>query len=42
MNMTLQSSIKDRILVAQKEASDKSVGLHNGLDKMIEHRSDGA
>ncbi|GKC96694.1 putative reverse transcriptase domain-containing protein [Tanacetum coccineum] len=26
MNMTLQSSIKDRILVAQKEASDESAG----------------
>ncbi|GKD59968.1 hypothetical protein Tco_1297477 [Tanacetum coccineum] len=27
MNMTLQSSIKDRILAAQKEACDESVGL---------------
>ncbi|GJU12151.1 putative reverse transcriptase domain-containing protein [Tanacetum coccineum] len=27
MNMTLQSSIKDRILAAQKEASDESAGL---------------
>ncbi|GJX39650.1 putative reverse transcriptase domain-containing protein [Tanacetum coccineum] len=27
INMTLQSSIKDRILAAQKEASDKSAGL---------------
>ncbi|GJY33346.1 putative reverse transcriptase domain-containing protein [Tanacetum coccineum] len=42
MNMTLQSSIKDRILVAQEEASDESVGLQKGLDKMIERRSDGA
>ncbi|GKB85889.1 hypothetical protein Tco_0958161, partial [Tanacetum coccineum] len=25
--MTLQSSIKDRILAAQKEASDESAGL---------------
>ncbi|GKC15830.1 putative reverse transcriptase domain-containing protein, partial [Tanacetum coccineum] len=41
MNMTLQSSIKDKILTAQKEALDKSVGLQNGLDKMIEQRSDG-
>ncbi|GJV98721.1 putative reverse transcriptase domain-containing protein [Tanacetum coccineum] len=42
MNMTLQSSIKDRILAAQKEACDESAGLQRGLDKMIEHRSDGA
>ncbi|GKF48757.1 putative reverse transcriptase domain-containing protein, partial [Tanacetum coccineum] len=41
MNMTLQSSIKDRILVAQKEAMDESVGLQKRLDKMIEQRSDG-
>nr|GFB24729.1 putative reverse transcriptase domain-containing protein [Tanacetum cinerariifolium] len=27
MNMTLQSSIKDRIIAAQKEASDESAGL---------------
>ncbi|GKD24003.1 putative reverse transcriptase domain-containing protein [Tanacetum coccineum] len=38
MNMTLQSSIKDRILTAQKEAVDE---LQKGLDKMIEQRSDG-
>ncbi|GJS55840.1 hypothetical protein Tco_0629202 [Tanacetum coccineum] len=42
MNMTLQSSIKDRILAAQKEASDESVGLQRGLDEMIELRNDGA
>nr|GEZ37017.1 reverse transcriptase domain-containing protein [Tanacetum cinerariifolium] len=42
MNMTLQSSIKDKILVAQEEASDESAGLQKGLDEMIEHRSDGA
>ncbi|GKF33436.1 putative reverse transcriptase domain-containing protein [Tanacetum coccineum] len=41
MNMTLQSSIKDRILAAQKEAVDESTGIHNGLDEMIEQRSDG-
>ncbi|GJW47718.1 putative reverse transcriptase domain-containing protein [Tanacetum coccineum] len=41
MNMTLQSSIKDRILTAQKEASDKSAGLQKGLDEMIEQRGDG-
>ncbi|GKG05061.1 putative reverse transcriptase domain-containing protein, partial [Tanacetum coccineum] len=35
MNMTLQSSIKDRILTAQKEVVDEFV------DEMIEHRSDG-
>ncbi|GKB05664.1 putative reverse transcriptase domain-containing protein [Tanacetum coccineum] len=44
MNMTLQSSIKDRILAAQKEAVDESAGLqkaykskysvHPGADKM--------
>ncbi|GKE64851.1 putative reverse transcriptase domain-containing protein, partial [Tanacetum coccineum] len=28
MNMTLQSSIKDRILAAQKEAVDESIGLY--------------
>nr|GFB61606.1 putative reverse transcriptase domain-containing protein [Tanacetum cinerariifolium] len=27
MNMTFQSSIKDRILAAQKEAVDESVGM---------------
>ncbi|GJW49825.1 putative reverse transcriptase domain-containing protein [Tanacetum coccineum] len=42
MNMTLQSSIKDRILAAQKEASDESVGLQRGIDEIIELRSDGA
>ncbi|GJR87852.1 hypothetical protein Tco_0211863, partial [Tanacetum coccineum] len=36
MNMTLQSSIKDRILAAQEEASDESAGLQKGLDEMIE------
>ncbi|GJU01661.1 putative reverse transcriptase domain-containing protein [Tanacetum coccineum] len=35
-------SIKDMILAAQEEASDESAGLQKGLDKMIEHRSDGA
>ncbi|GJR55670.1 putative reverse transcriptase domain-containing protein [Tanacetum coccineum] len=42
MNMTLQSSIKDRILAAQKEASDESTGLQKGLDEMVELRNDGA
>ncbi|GJY26431.1 putative reverse transcriptase domain-containing protein, partial [Tanacetum coccineum] len=41
MNMTLQSSIKDRILAAQKEVVDESAGLQKGLDEMIEQRSDG-
>ncbi|GKA55891.1 putative reverse transcriptase domain-containing protein [Tanacetum coccineum] len=41
MNMTLYSSIKDRILAAQKEAMDESTGLQKGLDEMIEQRSDG-
>ncbi|GKC02334.1 putative reverse transcriptase domain-containing protein [Tanacetum coccineum] len=41
MNMILQSSIKDRILAAQKEAVDDFAGLQKGLDEMIEQRSDG-
>ncbi|GJU03324.1 putative reverse transcriptase domain-containing protein [Tanacetum coccineum] len=40
MNMILQSSIKDRILAAQKEAMDEFTGLQKGLDEMIEQRSD--
>ncbi|GJW00168.1 retrotransposon protein, putative, ty3-gypsy subclass [Tanacetum coccineum] len=36
MNMLLQSSIKDRILAAQKEAMDEFIGLQKGLDEMIE------
>nr|GEW45037.1 retrotransposon protein, putative, Ty3-gypsy subclass [Tanacetum cinerariifolium] len=42
MNMTLQSSIKDRILVAQKEASAESAGLQRRIDEMNKLRSDGA
>ncbi|GKB93691.1 putative reverse transcriptase domain-containing protein [Tanacetum coccineum] len=42
MNMTLQSSIKDRILTAQKEVVDESAGLQKGLDEMIKLRSDRA
>ncbi|GKE44338.1 putative reverse transcriptase domain-containing protein [Tanacetum coccineum] len=42
MNMTLQSRIKDKILAAQKEASDESAGLQKGIDEMIELRSDRA
>ncbi|GJV02953.1 putative reverse transcriptase domain-containing protein [Tanacetum coccineum] len=36
MNMTLQSSIKDRILAAQKEDVDESAGLQKGLDDRTE------
>ncbi|GJU63418.1 putative reverse transcriptase domain-containing protein [Tanacetum coccineum] len=42
MSMTIQSSIKDKILAAQNEASDESAGLQKRLDKLIECRSDGA
>ncbi|GKA39448.1 putative reverse transcriptase domain-containing protein [Tanacetum coccineum] len=42
MNMTLQSSIKNMILAAQKEVSDESAGLQKGLDEMIELRNNGA
>ncbi|GJX76129.1 putative reverse transcriptase domain-containing protein [Tanacetum coccineum] len=42
MNMILQSSIKDRILTAQKEDVDESAGLQKGLDEMIKLRNDGA
>ncbi|GJV98568.1 putative reverse transcriptase domain-containing protein [Tanacetum coccineum] len=41
MNMTLQSSTKDRILAAQKEVVDESAGLQKCLDEMIEQRSNG-
>ncbi|GJS95116.1 putative reverse transcriptase domain-containing protein [Tanacetum coccineum] len=41
MNMILQSSIKDRILAAQKEAVDEFAVLQKGLDEMMEQRSDG-
>ncbi|GJU96623.1 putative reverse transcriptase domain-containing protein [Tanacetum coccineum] len=41
INMTLQSSIKDRILAAQKEASDESAGLQRCIDEMVKLRSDG-
>ncbi|GKC73514.1 putative reverse transcriptase domain-containing protein [Tanacetum coccineum] len=41
INMILQSSIKDRILAAQKKAVDKSTGLHKGLYEMIKQRIDG-
>ncbi|GKE14776.1 putative reverse transcriptase domain-containing protein, partial [Tanacetum coccineum] len=41
MNMTLQSSSKDKILSSQKVAVDESAELQKGLDEMIEQRSDG-
>ncbi|GKE03575.1 putative reverse transcriptase domain-containing protein [Tanacetum coccineum] len=41
MNMILQSSIKDRILAAHKEAIDEFAVLQKGLDEMIKQRSDG-
>nr|GEX09204.1 hypothetical protein [Tanacetum cinerariifolium] len=41
INVILQSSIKDRILAARKEAMDEFAGLQRGLDEMIEQRSDG-
>nr|GEV24157.1 putative reverse transcriptase domain-containing protein [Tanacetum cinerariifolium] len=42
MNMTLQSSIKGKILSAQKEAFDKPTEMQRELDELIECRSDGA
>ncbi|GKB03240.1 putative reverse transcriptase domain-containing protein, partial [Tanacetum coccineum] len=39
MNMTLQSSIKDRILAAQKEAMDESAGLQKSLITDEAHKS---
>nr|GEW23579.1 putative reverse transcriptase domain-containing protein [Tanacetum cinerariifolium] len=42
MNMTLHSSIKDKIQAAQNEAFDESTRLPRGLDELIERRSDGA
>ncbi|GJS04126.1 putative reverse transcriptase domain-containing protein [Tanacetum coccineum] len=41
INMTLQSSIKDKILTAHEEASNESTRLQKGLDEMIKRRSDG-
>ncbi|GJR62536.1 reverse transcriptase domain-containing protein [Tanacetum coccineum] len=41
IDMIVQSSIKDKILAAQKEAVDEFAGLQKGLDEMIEQRSDG-
>ncbi|GJT51776.1 putative reverse transcriptase domain-containing protein [Tanacetum coccineum] len=39
INMTLQSSIKDMILTAQKEAMDEFTRLQKGFDEMIKQRS---
>ncbi|GJZ20495.1 putative reverse transcriptase domain-containing protein [Tanacetum coccineum] len=39
MNMTLQLNIKDKILAAQKEASDESAGLQRGLDELGDVRT---
>ncbi|GKA93763.1 putative reverse transcriptase domain-containing protein [Tanacetum coccineum] len=39
---TTLSSIKDRILAAQNEASDEFAGLQRGLDEMIKCRNDRA
>ncbi|GJW06063.1 putative reverse transcriptase domain-containing protein [Tanacetum coccineum] len=44
MNMTIQSSIKDKILAAQNEASeavDAPAEMLRGLDEQMEHSSDG-
>ncbi|GJY01397.1 putative reverse transcriptase domain-containing protein [Tanacetum coccineum] len=40
MNMTLQSSIKDRRLGGLKESWKESAGLQNGLDEMIDRERD--
>ncbi|GKC19632.1 putative reverse transcriptase domain-containing protein [Tanacetum coccineum] len=42
MNMTLQSSIKDKILAAQEEASDEPTEMQRGMDELMKRRSDGA
>ncbi|GKF13572.1 putative reverse transcriptase domain-containing protein, partial [Tanacetum coccineum] len=38
MNITLQSSIKDKILTAQKETFEETAKMQRGLDELIEHR----
>ncbi|GJY05329.1 putative reverse transcriptase domain-containing protein [Tanacetum coccineum] len=42
MNMTLQPSIKDKILAAQEEASDEPAEMQRGMDELMERKSDGA
>nr|GEY34640.1 hypothetical protein [Tanacetum cinerariifolium] len=39
--MTFQSTIKDKILAAQKEASDEFAGLQRGLNEMIKLKNNG-
>nr|GEU34985.1 hypothetical protein [Tanacetum cinerariifolium] len=41
INMTLQSSIKDKILAAQEEASDEPTEMQRGMDELMKCRSDG-
>ncbi|GJT14147.1 putative reverse transcriptase domain-containing protein [Tanacetum coccineum] len=40
IQFTILCSIIDKILAAQKEAPDESIGLQRGLDELIERRSD--
>nr|GEY44408.1 reverse transcriptase domain-containing protein [Tanacetum cinerariifolium] len=42
LNITLQSSINDKILATQKEAVDESARLQKGLDEMTEQKSGGS
>nr|GEU98377.1 retrotransposon protein, putative, Ty3-gypsy subclass [Tanacetum cinerariifolium] len=42
MNMTFQSSTKDKILAGQKKASNEPTRMQRGLDELIERKSDGA
>ncbi|GKF28806.1 putative reverse transcriptase domain-containing protein [Tanacetum coccineum] len=42
MNMTLQSSIKDKILAAQKEASGEPTEMQRGMDELMQRRNDEA
>ncbi|GJY21231.1 putative reverse transcriptase domain-containing protein [Tanacetum coccineum] len=42
MNMTLQSSTNNKILAAQKEASDEPTEMQRGLVELIERRSNGS
>ncbi|GJX46438.1 putative reverse transcriptase domain-containing protein [Tanacetum coccineum] len=42
MNMTLQSSIKDKILAAREEAPDEPTEMRRGMDELMKRRSDGA
>nr|GEW28873.1 putative reverse transcriptase domain-containing protein [Tanacetum cinerariifolium] len=42
MSITIQSSIKDKILAAQNESFDEPTEMQRGLDELIKHRSDGS